>query len=306
MFYTWLCFLLRWSSVLLYFSGFFKRMKLYDLLENISARPEPFAFYTAEDLWTDEHTSKHMLSYHLNQDIDVSSRNAKFIDRSVNWITSHFKVGKNVKIADFGCGPGLYTTRLARKKADVTGIDFSKRSIQHARAVAAKNKLRIQYEKQNYLEFETDERFDLVMMIMCDFCALSRQQRQIMLQKFHSMLAGRGSILLDVYSLNSFDQQEEISVFEENLLNGFWSPKKYYGFLNRFKYNREKVILEKYTIIEADQIRTCYNWMQYFSPEDLEKEFAESGLKVEEIYADVAGTAYNFESAEFAIVARAV
>jgi len=44
---------------------------MFEELENINNRPEPFEFYTASDLWTDEHISKMMLSYHLNEDIDV-------------------------------------------------------------------------------------------------------------------------------------------------------------------------------------------------------------------------------------------
>lgn len=109
---------------------------MFEELERINARPEPFEFYTASDLWTEEHTSEQMLQFHLNEDIDVSSRNAAFIDRSVEWIASHFNVGTGTKIADFGCGPGLYATRLAQRRAVVTGIDFSKRSIEYARQVA--------------------------------------------------------------------------------------------------------------------------------------------------------------------------
>ena len=55
---------------------------MFEELEKINTRPEPFEFYTANELWTDEHTSEQMLSFHLNEDIDVSSRNAAFIDRS--------------------------------------------------------------------------------------------------------------------------------------------------------------------------------------------------------------------------------
>jgi len=44
-----------------------------------------------------------------------------------------------------------------------------------------------------------------------------------------------GSVLLDVYSLTAFEQREETAMVEANLLNGFWSPNKYYGFLNTFK-----------------------------------------------------------------------
>jgi cyclopropane fatty-acyl-phospholipid synthase-like methyltransferase len=246
---------------------------MFEELEKINIRPEPFEFYTASDLWTDEHTSEQMLSFHLNEDIDVSSRNAAFIDRSVKWIVSRFNVDVGTKIADFGCGPGLYATRLAQRQADVTGIDFSKRSIQYAQEVATREGLSIHYVNQNYLEFETDDRFNLILMIMCDFCALSPTQRRKMLSEFNTILKRDGSVLLDVYSLTAFDKREEASMYEANLPNGFWSPNKYYGFLNTFKYEKEKVVLDKYTLIEASHTRTVYNCLQYFSPAALEREF---------------------------------
>ena len=130
-------------------------------LEEINSRPEPFGFYTAADLWTDEHTSEQMLAYHLNADIDVSSRRGEFIDRSVEWIASRFSIGADTRIADFGCGPGLYANRLAKVGASVIGIDFSKCSIKHAREVAREAGLTSEYVNQNYLDFETEHRFDL-------------------------------------------------------------------------------------------------------------------------------------------------
>ncbi len=277
---------------------------MFEELEKINTRPEPFEFYTASDLWTDEHTSGQMLMFHLNENIDVSSRKAEFINRSVEWIASHFKVGAGIKIADFGCGPGLYAMRLAQKQADVTGIDFSKRSIQYAQEVSTKEGLSIHYVNQNYLDFETDDRFHLILMIMCDFCALSPIQRKQMLSKFHTILEPGGSVFLDVYSLTAFDQREETAMYEANLLNGFWSPNKYYGFLNTFKYEKEKVVLDKYTLIEKARTRTIYNWLQYFSPETLEREFVECGFAVEKLYSDVAGSPLDSESKEFAVVAN--
>ncbi len=278
---------------------------MFEELEKINSRPKPFEFYTASELWTDEHTSKQMLSYHLNEEIDLSSRNAAFIDHSLEWITSHFNVRAGTKIADFGCGPGLYATKLAKMQADVTGIDFSKRSIQYAQEVANRDGLSIHYENQNYLEFETDERFQLILMIMCDFCALSPSQRKKMLTKFHKCLEPDGFVLLDVYSLNAFEQREEIAMYETNLLNGFWSPNKYYGFLNTFKYEKEKVVLDKYTLIEAAaRTRIVYNWLQFFSPETLEREFLECGFTIEKFYSDVAGTAFGSQANEFAVVAK--
>jgi len=277
---------------------------MFEELEKITTRPKPFEFYTASDLWTDEHTSKQMLSLHLDEQRDVASRNIEFINRSVEWIVSDFDVGAGTKIADFGCGPGLYATRLAQKGADVTGIDFSERSIQYAREVAAGEGLTIHYVNQDYLRFKTDDRFDLALMIMCDFCALSGAQRKKMLSKFYTILEPGGSVLLDVYSLTAFDQREETAMYEANLLNGFWSPNRYYGFLNTFKYESEKVVLDKYTIIEASRTRTVYNWLQYFSPEALEREFAACGFAVEKLYSDVAGSPFDPQSREFAVVAN--
>ena len=279
---------------------------MFEELEKINARPEPFQYYTASDLWTDEHTSKQMLAFHLNGDIDISSRKTQFINRSVEWIVSEFDISSESKVADFGCGPGLYASRLAKYGAQVTGIDFSARSIEYAKQAAAGDRLNIKYINQNYLEFETEDRFDLVMIIMCDFCALSPEQRKVLLSKFHTILKPGGSVLLDVYAIPAFEQREEIAMYELNQLNGFWSADKYYGFLNSFKYDKEKVVLEKYTIVERDRTRIVYNWLQYFAPEDLEREFTDAGFSVKKFYSDVAGTPFDQNSAEFAIIAERI
>ena len=277
---------------------------MFKEIEEINSRPEPFQYYTASELWTNEHTAKQMLQYHLNADVDVSSRNHAFINQSVHWITDHFKVGAGTEIADFGCAAGLYANALAENGARVTGIDFSENSLNYARQAAADKGLNVNYVQTDYLEFETDDKFDLIIMIMCDFCALSPGQRAKMLSKFKTMLKSGGAVLLDVYSLNAFNQKTESTTYEKNQLNGFWSPDSYYGFVNTFKYETEKVMLDKYTIIEAGRTRTVYNWLQHFNPEDLKSEFGESGFTIEGFYSDVAGSPFDSEANEFAIIAK--
>jgi 2-polyprenyl-3-methyl-5-hydroxy-6-metoxy-1,4-benzoquinol methylase len=286
----------------------FKRKKIgedmFKELKEINLRPAPFEFYTADELWTDEHTSKQMLEYHLNESIDVSSRNRSFIERSVEWIVTQFGVDDKTEIADFGCGPGLYTIRLAEQSAKVTGIDFSENSLRYAKQAAEEEGLNIDYIHANYLDFETSKKFDLITMIMCDFCALSPEQRKLMLTKFFSLLKPGGSVLLDVYSLNSFNKKEESATYELNQLNSFWSPEDYYCFVNTFKYEEEKVTLDKYTIIEESRTRTVYNWLQHFSKDSLQDEFEENGFKVEDFYSDVAGSSLDPETSEIAVIAK--
>jgi SAM-dependent methyltransferase len=277
---------------------------MFEALRKINDRPDPFQFYSAEELWTNEHTAQQMLMYHLNEDVEAASRKSKFIERSLEWIVTHFQLDRNTAIADFGCGPGLYANRLAERGAAVTGIDFSQNSLQYARKLAAQKDLKVDYVHANYLDFESTERFDLIIMIMCDFSVLSPDQRKRLLCKFRTLLKPGGAVLLDVHALSYFDQREESASYELNQLHGFWSPEDYYCFVNTFKYEHEKVILDKYSIIEPSRQRVVYNWFQCYSPESLKALFADSGFAVETLYSDVAGKAFSSESAEMAIVAK--
>jgi cyclopropane fatty-acyl-phospholipid synthase-like methyltransferase len=277
---------------------------LFEFLREVNRRPEPFVKYTASELWTDPHTSGRMLAYHLDETVDAASRNPGFLDSSTRWIISHFGLTPEAKVADFGCGPGLYTQRLARAGATVTGIDFSVNSLRHAAETASQEGLDIEYIQANYLEFETNLRFDLIIMIMCDFCALSPSQRTVLLRKFRSLLAAGGMILLDIYSARMFDQREETAVYAPDLMDGFWSPEEYYGFLNTFKYEKERLVLDKYTIVERDRTRVIYNWLQCFTQQEIENELTDCGLRVAEYWGDVAGSNYDPNATEFAIVAN--
>ncbi len=278
-------------------------MDMYTELLDINTRPGPFEFYSAPELWTDEHTSRKMLAHHLDENTDIASRKGPFIEASVQWIMEHFALHEKSRVIDFGSGPGLYTNRFAGRGVRTTGIDFSKRSIEYARRMADAEKLPVDYIHADYLEHEPRGHYDLITMIMCDFCALSPVQRRRMLAKFAKALLPGGSMLLDVYSLTAYDSIAEKTVYEFNQLDNFWSPDDYYAFVNTFKYDAEKAVLDKYTIIERSRRRTIYNWLQYFSAESIRREFRENGLKIVEFFSDVSGAEYREGSPEFAVVA---
>lgn len=276
---------------------------LYEFLERVCARPAPFERCTTRELWTDAHTSRMMLRNHLDASHDAASRRGEFIEDSTRWIASRFGVGPGVRVADFGCGPGLYTTALARKGAQVTGIDFSERSLRHARETAQRNGLKINYINQDYLSFGSSERFHLILLITCDYCALSPANRAALLRRFGAILEPGGHLLFDVYSLNAFAARTENASFGPNQLDGFWADQRYYGFQNTFLYEEEKLALDKYTIVERERVREVYNWFQHFSPQSLAEELAQAGLRVESLWGDVAGAPFDANGAEFAIIA---
>jgi SAM-dependent methyltransferase len=277
-------------------------VRLYDALSEIHTRPAPFSAYTAADLWDDDHVSARMLAFHLDPDSEPASRPHAFIDRSAAWIAATFDLAAGKRVADFGCGPGLYASRLAAAGARVTGIDFSRRSIAHAREQAARDGLAIDYVLADYLEFETEARFDLITLIYCDLCPLSPEQRGRLLRKFRRLLAPGGRVLLDVSTEAAYAAREEVSVLERRLMDGFWAAGDYWGFMNTFKYDDVRVVLDRYDIIEPQRRRTVYNWLQYFSREKLAAECDEAGLRAVEWYDDVGGAEFTGEAATCAVV----
>ncbi len=279
---------------------------MYIALQDINKKPEAFECYTARKLWDDEYTSKKMLEYHLCEDIDVSSRNYNFIKSSIEWIVYRFEIGDISSVCDFGCAVGHYTSAFARAGAVVTGLDFSKRSIEYAKKKAREESLNIDYKHMNYLDFTPEKTYDLVTMIMCDFCALSQAQRKKLLSIFYKSLKDDGHVLLDVYSFEAFEKIEEKAVYEKNQLGKFWSDSDYYAFVNTFKYNEEKVVLDKYTIVDSSETRVVYNWLQYFSIDSISDELEKNGFELVAIYGDVAGKKYCPSASEFAIVAKKI
>lgn len=277
---------------------------MFETLARITARPEPFSFYTTPELWNDPHVSRRMLELHLDPEAELASRPAGFVARSADWIIERFGLGPGRAVCDLGCGPGLYTTRFARTGAAVTGVDLSENSIAHAREAAAGEGLAVDYVLSNYLEFETEARFDLVTMIFCDFCVLSPDQRAAMLEKMRGMLAGGGAVLLDVHSPACFAGIEEKPSFEVAEAGGFWSADPYYAFLNTFKYEAERVFLHKFTVVEKDRTRDSYNWIKCYEPEELAALFADHGLRVTDTLGNVAGDAFDPDAHAFAVIAE--
>ncbi len=276
----------------------------YAFLSDVFQRPPVYSEYTADRLWQDEYISQRMLELHLDKHAELASRPHEFIDRSAEWMQARFQIGTNTVVFDYGCGPGLYTSRLAHMGANVTGIDFSPRSIQYANQYAAKHGLDVTYVLDDYLRWETADKADLITLIYCDLCPLSPQQRRMLFDKFRRHLKPGGWVLLDVCSLALFESKKEQAICEPNLLGGFFSANDYFGFQNTFKYEADRVMLDKYTIVEPGGMRLFYNWLQYYSREQLTAELGENGFEVVEICSNVTGAVAAEDSPTLAAVAR--
>jgi cyclopropane fatty-acyl-phospholipid synthase-like methyltransferase len=279
---------------------------VFPVLAGLGARPEPFSEHSTPRLWTDPHVSEHMLAYHLDPEAPLASRPVAVIDASVDWLAGRLNIGAGTALCDFGCGPGLYTERFAaRFGARVTGVDFSPRSIAHARAAAARAGLSISYHEADYLTFSTDDRFDVITLIFLDLCPLSPERRQALYEVWLRHLRPGGRIALDVVSRARFETLSEDMTAGRRFMDGFWSPGDYVGIQETFLYDAESLSLERYTIVEADdRAWTVHNWLQHFTSAQITAELEAAGFMVEDLYGDLTGVPLEVDSPVIGVIAR--
>jgi len=275
---------------------------MYDLLYDISKRPEPFSRCTVKELWTRPRLAQQMLAYHLSQETELASRKFESIDRVVDWIDTQLGLsGKS--LCDLGCGPGLYTQRFESRGATVTGVDFSALSLDYAKTQGPNT---IRYIEADYLVDDLPSGFDVGTLIYTDMSVLSPEQRQLLLGRMREMLTPRGRIVFDIAGIGSFDQKQEATIIEEKMMDGFWAPGQYVGIQRTFVYAEQHLSLDRYVIVEPGETWQIYNWFQYFSPESIEVELQAAGFEIDQVVGDLTGAPLQPTGDFLGIVARAI
>ena len=183
--------------------------ELFSFFADSLTRPEIDSDQSTRALWTDPHISAQMLRFHLDPDNDAASYRHEVIDRAVDWMYRHFELDEASRCLDLGCGPGLYTQRMAELGVDVTGIDFSERSLRHAATRAAERGIEIAYRHESYLESELTTQADLITMISCDMSALTPESRAQLLGNVSRWLSTDGAFVFDFHSTVRFSEARE-------------------------------------------------------------------------------------------------
>jgi SAM-dependent methyltransferase len=244
-----------------------------------------------------------MLEAHLNPEWDAATRNHKFIDQSVEWIAQITKGKEMPKLLDLGCGPGLYAERFYHKGYQVTGMDFSRRSIQYAGESANKKELFITYLYQDYLTLCYQEEFDVITLIYCDFGVLSDSERGTLLKLIYAALKPGGTLIFDVFTPKRYENIADNNHFSYHE-QGFWNKGPHACLESLYRYDECNTMLNQCIVLTEDTTE-CYNiWEHTFTVEELRADLAQVGFTNLEIYGDVAGAIYKEDTDIICVVAR--
>ena len=170
-------------------------MNLHDI---ISRKIPPVAWAEGENIpWSDPDFSKRMLAEHLNQEHNLASRRLEIIDRQVRWIHEEILGGTPTCILELACGPGLYTSRLARLGHECVGIDYAPEPIHYAQETAAREGLACTYRLEDVRDAEYGDGYGLVMMLFGQLNVFRRNEARSILESAFSSLIPDGLLLLE-------------------------------------------------------------------------------------------------------------
>jgi SAM-dependent methyltransferase len=277
-----------------------------DVVAEAAVPPAPWTPGTHE-LWTDPRVAPAMLATHLDPDDDAASRRPATIDATVGWLEP--QVRRSGRILDLGCGPGLYTTRLAARGFEVTGVDRAPTSLAHARRMASDRDLSVRYLEGDYvldLEAELEESgpFDAVLLIYFDLGVLAPDRVRTLLRRVGGWLADDGILVFDVLHPRARPEVPPGPRWgvEDG---GFWAPGPHLWLTSTHRYDPDPVHLDQTVVLTADLEPRVYRiWERTYTPAAIEELLGACGLAVEQLFGDLTGRPFDPDAASFGVVAR--
>ncbi len=202
--------------------------------------------------WYDPAFSERMLREHLTQKHDAASRRFPTIDAIVGWIHSHLLNGHTTRILDLGCGPGLYTSRLARLGHECVGIDFGPASVEYARAEAEREGLRCRYRLGDMRTTDYGGGYGLVIQVYGEINVFRPDNARIILRKCSESLAEDGTLLLEAHPFKAVESMGRAAPSWYSAGRGLFSDEPHLYLEESFWNEERQARTTRYIVIAAD------------------------------------------------------
>jgi SAM-dependent methyltransferase len=270
-------------------------LKLLDIIRRQRV-PKPWA--EGEKIpWNDPDFSRRMLKEHLSQEHDAASRRFEIIDRHVQWIHNQVLKGNPTRILDLGCGPGLYTNRLARLGHRCVGIDFSPASIAYAREQVEEAGLECTYIQQDIRTVDYGDEYGLVMSIFGEFNVFRPGEARGILEKACRALAPGGFLLLEPHTFEAVVKIGERPSSWYSTEKGLFSGEPHLCLQENFWDREDRVAIERYYVIDGatGEVTRHSASTQAYTNEEYRSLLTECGFGEVEFYPSLSGSAGNPE-----------
>lgn len=248
-----------------------------NLLDVVRREPVPIPWAEGDNIpWNDPDFSRRMLAEHLTQDHGAASRQFTTIDEHVNWIHEKVLNGMPSRILDLGCGPGLYTSRLADLGHDAWGIDFSPASVEHANRTTS-----LEHYLGDVRQTSFGQNNDLVMMLYGEINAFKPSDFADILQRARESLTARGRILLEPHTLEAVEQMGSGLRTWRTRESGLFSDRPHLYLEECFWDSEQATATVRYIIVDAatSEVTRYAQSVCYYGGDMLEEILNRAGLR---------------------------
>jgi SAM-dependent methyltransferase len=286
-------------------SGIIVAMQLLDLIDRT---PVPIPWAEGDNIpWHDPEFSVRMLREHLSQSHDAASRRLDKIDRQVAWIHTLPLHEQPTHVLDLGCGPGLYSERLARLGHSCVGIDYSPASIAYAQDTAKHANLPCMYVCQDIRRADYGTGFGLVMLLYGEFNVFRLADAQLILGKARQALEAGGRLLLEPHTFSTIQKIGQQSPTWYTSRGGLFSSQPHLVLQENHWHTQHNVATIRYFIVDAatGQVTRHAQSFQAYTDEEYRSLLESCGFTAVEFFPSLGEVHTDSPSELIAITANA-
>jgi SAM-dependent methyltransferase len=271
-------------------------------IKELSKKP-PLFNKDCGNIWTEEYIATQMLNAHLDPNFDWASRRNSIIEKTVDFLNTNV-LKYNSSILDLGCGPGLYAEKLCKNGHKITGIDFSKNTINYAKSSAKKQGLDIEYKCDNFLNLKYFEDYNIVMQVYGEINTFSDEERDKLFKIVYNALKPNGLFIFDV----STPVLRKKCCLKKNWYiseGGFWREKTHIVLEEGFQYDND-IWLDQYIVAADDGVQVYRTWYHDYTVETISEIIHNCGFKIIDMRGSLTGESIKEDSEWIAIVAQKI
>jgi SAM-dependent methyltransferase len=208
----------------------------------------------------------------------------------VDFVSEKLELEAGARILDLACGHGRHTVELARRGHRLTGVDFSPRSLELARAAAGGLDVDFVLEDMRKIDFEGE--FDAVINLFTAFGYFDAEaENQDVLTRVARALRPGGRFLID--TINGFGLAKR---FQPRIWNELESGNGLFLHEAEFDFRRGRNNV-RWIIIRNDGSRSeLLHSLRVYAPHELVSMLEAAGLVVVGSWGDFQGSELSFDS----------
>ena len=262
----------------------------FDALRPFKSQPEEF---TPRDTLPWEAQAEQFLRCRTAAGF-MGLRPVKEIEAHVAWLVQNLNLPPQAAILDIGCGPGLYSLRLARAGYHITGIDIAQPLLDYARTEAETEGLAATcaYRRLSVFDLAYKAEFEAILLINSIINHLELAELRGLLNKVRTALKPGGQLLVEFQiPPDGFVQSQPVVAESMTMLaHSPWSDQFHAWLVRELTFPASNERVTHHLILHMDgQVAEHWSRLKLYPVSDLVETMRASGLAVQAVFGQTLG-----------------